>query len=123
MKKLAEPLGVGCGCMLGALVRYTCVSFLASFLLAEIIILVVNLSGCFLFGIFKAAFSTNKVRQKFLTTGFCGGLTTFSTLMLGSTTLFLQQRIFLGGAYLVLMLLLGICAVYFGKKLGQIKRS
>jgi CrcB protein len=43
----------------------------------------INLLGCFLFGIAFAAFSKNNLTDNtlylLLTTGFCGGFTTFST--------------------------------------------
>jgi len=55
----------------------------------------------------------------FLTTGFCGGFTTLSTLMLELNDFFRDQDWFLGAAYLGLSLVLPFAALWAG--IGLVK--
>lgn len=52
--------------------------------------------------------------NKFVTTGFCGGLTTFSSFAQGITALFMAGHVWVGIIYIFANMLLGLCAVYFG---------
>lgn len=76
-----------------------------------------NVLGCFLIGLFYAWSSrfqlTAEVRLM-LTTGLCGGFTTFSTFSYESLQLFQQGHYLLFFTYIVASLLLGLLAAWLG---------
>ncbi len=82
---LKSLLIVGAGSFIGGSVRYLLSTFLKNVCGQGFPwgTLAVNLLGCFLFGIVFAIFSknssTNSSLYLLLTTGLCGGFTTFST--------------------------------------------
>lgn len=119
MKKLTELLLVGSGCFLGAVLRYG-VKFLFDGVSGDLSILVVNILGGFLIGLFSAKAFESKLsakKAKFLTTGFCGGLTTFSSFASGIVNDFLTGHLLLAASYIVLNMILGLFFVYLGAKL------
>ena len=109
-------LAVGFGGALGAVCRY---------LLGQVIpklgsgfplgTFVVNLIGCFAIGLVVGlAGKHSNIDPRlilFLQTGICGGFTTFSTFSLESLTLIEEGRITIGILYIVLSVLLGLCAL------------
>ena len=77
-----------------------------------------NVAGCFLIGFFYGLASRHAVMTQdimlFLTVGFCGGFTTFSTFMNENFTL-LQGGDLIGSlAYAALSLVLGLVFLYLG---------
>ena len=84
--------------------------------------MVVNLLGCFLIGIFSSLPSENNgvtpAVRLLLTTGFCGGFTTFSTFMNENVTLVKDGEGFTVSAlYIIASLVLGFIAVLAGRQL------
>ena len=80
-----------------------------------------NVLGCFLIGIFysiseRTGMST-EVRL-FLTTGLCGGFTTFSTFSSEGIDLLRGAHLWLFAAYFLLTLMLGLGAVLLGAWVG-----
>lgn len=73
--------------------------------------LIVNISGCFLFGLFAGMYHCNL----FLLSGFLGGYTTFSTFSAEFTELF-ESHIIKGYLYLMLSFMLGAPFMYLGIK-------
>ena len=82
---LKSLLIVGAGSFIGGAMRFLLSTFMKNLCVQGFPwgTLAVNLLGCFLFGIIFAIFSRNSSADNalylLLTTGFCGGFTTFST--------------------------------------------
>jgi CrcB protein len=85
--------------------------------------LVVNLSGSFLLGLFlRYALETPTLTPEmraFLTIGFCGGYTTFSTFSYETVTLLRTGRAAAALAYVGISVVAGIAAAAAGYRLGQ----
>lgn len=118
---LKTLLFIGAGSFLGGVSRYVLTRLVQDHILHVFPYgtLVVNLAGCFLIGLFYGLFDRGHVLdpdiRMFLTVGFCGGFTTFSTFANENLSM-LQGGNFLGvGAYAVLSFALGLAMVYLGQ--------
>ena len=85
--------------------------------------LMVNLIGCTLLGLFfglneKESFSN--IWYLLLATGFCGGLTTFSTFSLEAFQLFKAHQITQGVIYIVVSIVAGILCSVLGYFLSRL---
>lgn len=117
MKNGVKLIIIGLGCSLGALVRYYCIDTIGKAFQDPTAIITVNILGCFIMGIFTALGLKKKIGTNvlpFLTTGFCGGLTTFSefaesTYLIGFTTHPILVII-----YILATMIIGLAALYFG---------
>ena len=101
-------LALACG--LGALVRY----FFSRYNQGSVLplgTLIANLIGCFLIGLCYNYVESKEV-YSILATGFCGGLTTFSTLNDELQRLINDKKAFY--SYLLLTYLLGFLAIFLG---------
>ena len=116
-------LWVGIGGALGSIIRYLVQKHLTqayplSFPLSTFI---VNVSGCFLIGLFfgladKHQYFTPAVRLLMMT-GFCGGFTTFSAFTLEGMQLLNEQRFLIFTLYFVLSVFFGLIATFAGFRL------
>ncbi|MFV0561750.1 fluoride efflux transporter FluC [Malaciobacter mytili] len=116
-------LAIGCGGFLGAVARAYFVHLSNKYIPLELPIgvLLVNIVGSFLIGILFAVFAhyTLNINAKaFLTTGFLGALTTYSTFAIETFFLF-QTSIILATANIVLNVVGTIFAASIGYKLIQ----
>lgn len=123
---LKTLLVIGSGSFLGGIARYLTArvvqnSFASAFPYGT---MVVNLLGCLLIGlIFGMAERTNLINDEwrlFLTVGFCGGFTTFSTFANENMTLLRDGNFFYFAVYTGLSVFLGLAAVFFGNALTKI---
>lgn len=79
-----------------------------------------NVAGCFLIGLFygwSGQGSWSAETRLLLTTGLCGGFTTFSTFSNESLTLARQGEYLLCALYLLASLTAGVAAVWAGHRL------
>ena len=101
-------LAIACG--FGALVRYLFSRYNQASKL-PLGTLIANLLGCFLIGLCYNHVESKEV-YLILATGFCGGLTTFSTLNDELQRLINDKKAFY--SYLLLTYLLGFLAIFLG---------
>lgn len=84
--------------------------------------LIVNLAGCFLIGLIFGLIDRNvglsDGMRLFLTVGFCGGFTTFSTFMYDNFLFLEGDRLLLFFIYTSVSLIVGLLLVYAGYTLG-----
>lgn len=121
---IKDILLVGVGSFLGGSLRmiiskYVQLAIVGSFPLGT---MVVNVLGCFLIGIFSSLPMSNggvsPAVRLLLTTGFCGGFTTFSTFMNEHATLLKGGDGFmLSSLYLIASLVLGFIALLAGRQI------
>lgn len=79
---------------------------------------VVNITGCFLIGLFSAFVLKIDSSLKFLlVTGLCGGYTTFSAFSMENYDLWQNGECFILGLYLFLSVVLGLGAVFIGTQI------
>ncbi len=80
--------------------------------------MVANMAGCFLIGLFYGIASRHTTLSQdmlmFLTVGFCGGFTTFSTFMNENMSMLQGGELFNSLLYAVLSLVLGLIFLYLG---------
>ena len=83
----------------------------------------VNITGSFLIGLFyalSARFNLSTEVRILLTTGLCGGFTTFSAFSLEAVQLFEKGRHLAGSLYILLSLLLCLAGVLAGQALSRL---
>lgn len=80
--------------------------------------LAVNVAGCLaiglLYGLFERGQLMNDDLRLFLTVGFCGGFTTFSTFIHENYALLGGQNLLQAAGYALLSFVLGMLAAYLG---------
>ncbi len=114
---------VGIGGFIGTILRYLLTFYMhkATDSIFPIGTLIVNLLGCFIIGIVIGLFEKGSLVSPefrlFLTVGFCGGLTTFSTFSSDIVNLLSDLEIFYFTIYLALSVILGVLLSFAGKNL------
>ena len=116
---------VGIGGLLGSISRYAMASFITntfpySFPIGTFI---VNIIGCLLIGVFYGLADQfgwlSPEWRIFLTTGFCGGFTTFSSFALENYNLLQNNNQITAYIYMATSIILTISAVGFGSYLSK----
>lgn len=115
---LATVLAVALGGAVGSVARYlTTLAFAPVAATFPFATLVVNVVGAFLIGVFVRLFGgaeADPVLRLALTTGLCGGFTTFSAMSAETVTLVQQGRAGRAALYVLLSLVLGFAATAAG---------
>lgn len=120
---LAVFIGSGLGGVCRYLLSDAIVSAFPQQQVAQWATLTVNVIGCFIigliFGFVERGCQMSAEMRTFLTVGFCGGLTTFSTFARESVMLLSSGQYATAAIYLVLSLILGLGAAACGFLLAE----
>ncbi len=120
--ELIKVLCVGAGGFLGSIIRYGFYRLQKIFYSGGFPVgtLVVNVLGCFLIGVFTAWNEKNSSAQThlplFVAVGILGGFTTFSAFGLDTLNFIKQGQPGVAVLNVVVQLILGLGAVYFGRQ-------
>ena len=118
MELIKTILVVGAGSFLGGAGRYLVSLALKSIKGFPWATLAVNLAGCFLIGLLWGVFSKNGTEGSnwalFLTVGFCGGFTTFSTFSKEALMMLQSGNLWGFVGYVAFSVVVGIALVALG---------
>ena len=111
---------VGIGGFIGSLARYIVAVAMSGIISSTFpwATLIVNVAGCFLIGVIFAVSDRGGLLSPewriFLTTGFCGGFTTFSTFSYESLRLLQDGEYFYVAVYVLASVVVGLSATLLG---------
>lgn len=117
---------IGSGSFIGGVSRYLTSRFIQNSVISSFPFgtFIVNILGCFLVGLFYGLSERgnliNNEWRMFLTIGFCGGFTTFSTFSSENVSLLRDGNFFYFAIYASLSLFLGLTATYLGNLITKI---
>lgn len=116
-------LFIALGSAIGGVARYLVGRLLASSSPFPWSTFVVNVVGCFIigliFGLVDRGMNISENARLFLTVGFCGGFTTFSTFAHENYLLFQSGNLIIVAAYAALSFFVGILMAYAGHAVCQ----
>ncbi|MBC2643610.1 MULTISPECIES: fluoride efflux transporter CrcB [unclassified Rhodococcus (in: high G+C Gram-positive bacteria)] len=104
---------VGLGGALGATTRYLAGRYVDSYRSFPVATFVVNVAGCLILGLLAGA-SLSAQTFALLGTGFCGGLTTYSTFAVESVGLARIRHTLTSLVYVVASVAFGLAAAWLG---------
>ena len=117
---------IGSGSFIGGVSRYLTSRFIQNSIVSSFPFgtFVVNILGCFLIGLFYGLSERGNIMtaewRMFLTVGFCGGFTTFSTFANENIALIRESDFFYFALYAGLSLFIGLLATYLGNLITKI---
>jgi len=117
---------IGSGSFLGGVSRYLTSRFVQNTIISSFPFgtFVVNIFGCFLIGLFYGLSERGNIMtaewRMFLTVGFCGGFTTFSTFANENVALLKDGNILYFALYAGLSVFIGVLATYSGNLITKI---
>ncbi|HXT84166.1 MAG TPA: CrcB family protein [Verrucomicrobiae bacterium] len=104
--------------MLGAFIRYKITSFPAVFGIIGSNVIIVNMIGSFILGVFSNLSVSLNLDPKYsflIAIGFCGTLTTMSSFALESVTMFDNKQLFQMTINVLSNVFLSLLSVYMGR--------
>jgi CrcB protein len=119
-------LFVGVGSFVGGSLRYVLSKYVQDLFNINFPLgtFLVNIIGCLVIGFCYGAFLSDHVMDNnmrlLLTTGFCGGFTTFSTFINENYDYIKDQHFFLLAFYTSLSLFVGLLMLYLGYSLAKL---
>ena len=123
---LRSILIIGTGGFIGSVSRFLASKFVQNNVLSSFPYgtFLVNILGCLLIGFFYGLSERGNIMsaewKMFLTVGFCGGFTTFSTFANENMALLRDGNFFYFALYTSLSVFLGLVATYFGNLITKI---
>ena len=114
---------IGLGGSVGSIARFLCQKYIYAWHPHPFPFgtMIVNVAGCFLIGLFCALGDKGNLLtpewRLLLTTGFCGGFTTFSTFAYENINLLKSGELMYFMLYTAASLILGLLATWAGRKL------
>ena len=120
MKLFIKCLAVGIGGFLGSVLRYLLSEIPIKQINYPVNTLITNIIGAIIIGmVISYADKTGMRPEKLLLlkTGFCGGLTTFSTFSYETFRLIEKGNLLLAGSYVILSVACSIVGVYLGLRM------
>jgi fluoride exporter len=117
---------IGTGSFMGGIARFLTSRYIQNTIISAFPFgtFIVNILGCFLIGLFYGLSERgnfiNPEWRMFLTVGFCGGFTTFSTFANENIALLRDGNIFYFALYASLSVFFGIMATYLGSLITKI---
>ena len=117
---------IGTGSFLGGVTRFLASRYIQNHAVSAFPYgtFVVNILGCFLIGLFYGLSERGNLLDSewrmFLTVGFCGGFTTFSTFANENISLLREGEMFHFALYAGLSVFLGLLATYLGNLITKI---
>lgn len=117
---------IGSGSFFGGIARFLTSRFIQNYAVSSFPFgtFIVNMLGCFLIGLFYGISERGNLMnaewRMFLTVGFCGGFTTFSTFANENVSLLRESEFFYFALYAGLSLFLGLLATYLGNLITKI---
>ncbi|MDV7718907.1 fluoride efflux transporter CrcB [Pediococcus ethanolidurans] len=107
---------IGVGASVGAITRYELTKIIKKRIPSYFPFgtLIINILACFVIGILAATTLESSNWYAIMAIGFCGGLSTFSTMSLETMVLLQERRYRMAVEYILFSLVIGIMAVSLG---------